>query len=158
MAQVQQFIRSLAFANPQQQEQLLQRVPIQKRGQVLMRAQQIRQQMQQQQQQQNVGGMGIGQSQGGMGMGHQPGLNVLPNLQQQQNISGMGQSQPGMNVLPGQQPQQQHQMGSPGNMASFSVGSVQQVGGGVTVTTSGGQVKEFMIVDGVVVFCYIKVL
>ena len=52
MAQVQQFIRSLAFANPQQQEQLLQRVPLQKRGQVLMRAQQIRQQMQQQQHQQ----------------------------------------------------------------------------------------------------------
>lgn len=62
MAQVQQFIRSLAIANPQQQEQLLQRVPMQKRAQVLMRAQQIRQQMQQQQQQQgyNPGGGGGG--------------------------------------------------------------------------------------------------
>ena len=52
MAQIRQFIRSLAFADPQQQEQLLQRVPVQKRAQVLMKAQQIRQQMQQQQQQQ----------------------------------------------------------------------------------------------------------
>ena len=91
MAQVQQFLHSLAFAigNLQQQEQLLQRVPPQKRAQVLLRAQQIRQQMQQQQQQQqqqNVGEMGIGQSQDGMGMGHQPGLNVLPSQQQQQNI------------------------------------------------------------------------
>ena len=63
MVQLQQFIRSLAFANPQQQEQLLQRVPMQKRAQVLMRAQQIRQQHQQQQQQQqqgyNPGGGGI---------------------------------------------------------------------------------------------------
>ena len=62
MAQIQQFIRSLATANPQQQEQLLQRVPLQKRAQVLMRAQQIRQQMQQQQQQQqgyNPGGGGM---------------------------------------------------------------------------------------------------
>ena len=55
MAQIQQFIRSLATANPQQQEQLLQRVPLQKRVQVLMRAPQIRQQMQQQQQQQQQG-------------------------------------------------------------------------------------------------------
>ena len=142
MAQVRQFMRSLAFANPQQQEQLLQRVPPQKRAQVMMRALQIRQQMQQQQQQQNIGGIRIGQSQGGIGMGHQPGLNVLPNLQQQQNIGGMGQSQPGMNVLPGQQLQQQHQMGGPGNVASSSVGSVQQGGGRVTVTASRGQVKE----------------
>ena len=67
MAQVQQFIRSLAIANPQQQEQLLQRVPMQKRAQVLMRAQQIRQQMQQQQQQgYNPGGGGGG---GMMGTG-----------------------------------------------------------------------------------------
>ena len=51
MAQIQQFIHSLATDNPQQQEQLLQRVPLQKRAQVLIRAQQIRQQMQQQQQQ-----------------------------------------------------------------------------------------------------------
>ena len=62
---------------------------------------------QQAQQQPNVGGMGIGQGQGGM---------------------GMGQNQPGMNVLPGQQQQQQHQMGGPGNVASSSVGSVQQGG------------------------------
>ena len=74
------------------------------------------QQPQQPQQQPNVGGMGIGQGQGGM---------------------GMGQNQPGMNVLPGQQPQQQHQMGGVGNVASSSVGSVQQGGGGVTVTAFG---------------------
>ena len=51
MAEVRRFIHSLAFANPQQQEQLLQRVPMSHRAQVLMRAQQIRQQSQQQQQQ-----------------------------------------------------------------------------------------------------------
>ena len=55
MAQIQQFIRSLATASPQQQEQLLQQVPLQKRAQVLMKAQQIRQLMQQQQQQQQQG-------------------------------------------------------------------------------------------------------
>ena len=55
MVQIQQFIRTLAFANPQQQEQLMQRVPVQKRAQVLMRVQQFRQQMQQQQQQQQQG-------------------------------------------------------------------------------------------------------
>ena len=60
MAQIQQFIRSLATANPQQQEQLLQRVPLQKRAQVLMRARQIRQQMQQQQQQQQKQGYNSG--------------------------------------------------------------------------------------------------
>ena len=74
-----------------------------------------------QRQQQNVG---IGQGQGGMGMGqNQPGVNVLPGQQQQQQ-------------------QQQHQMGGPGNVASSSVGSVQQGGGRVTVTASRGQVKE----------------
>ena len=101
MAQVQQFIRSLAFTNPQQQEQLLQQVPPQKRAEMLTRALQFRQQMQWQQ---NVGGMGIGQSQDGMGMGHQSGRNVLPDQQQQQNVGGMGmgQSQPRMSVLPGQ--------------------------------------------------------
>ena len=85
----------------------------------------MQQQQQQQQQQQNVGGMGIGQGQGGMGIGqNQPGMNVLP-----------GQQQP-------QQQQQQHQMGGAGNVASVSssVGSMQQGGGGVTVTTFGGPV------------------
>ena len=86
------------------------------------------QQQQQQQQQQNVGGMGIGQGQGGMGMGqNQPGMNVLPGQQQQP-----------------QQQQQQHQMGGVGNVASASssMGSIQQGGGGVTVTAFGGQVMK----------------
>lgn len=129
MTQIQQFLRAIAFSSPWQQEQLLQRVPMHKRAQVLMRAQQLRQQVQQQQQQ-NVGRMRIGQSQDGM---------------------GMGQNQPGMNALPGQQ--QQHQMGDAGNMtsASSSVGSMQQrgSGGGVTVTAFGGQVTECVIVGGV---------
>ena len=61
MAQFEQFIHSLATANPQQQEQLLQQVPLQRRAEVLLRAQQIRQQQQQQQQQQqgNPGGGGM---------------------------------------------------------------------------------------------------
>ena len=88
MAQIQQFIRSLATANPQQQEQLL-RVPPQKRAQVLIRAQQIRQQMQQQQQQQqqgyNPGGgmMGVQPSTGPIGL-QQPGSHPTQQQQQQQ--------------------------------------------------------------------------
>ena len=50
-ARVTQFIRNLAFATPQQQEQMLQRVSMMKRPQILLRAQQMRQQIQQQQQQ-----------------------------------------------------------------------------------------------------------
>ena len=54
MAQVTQFIRNLAFATPQQQEQLLQKVPLVKRHPIMLRAQQMRQQIQQQQQQQQM--------------------------------------------------------------------------------------------------------
>ena len=97
MAQIQQFIRSLATANPQQREQLLQRVPLQKRAQVLMRAQQIRQQLQQQQQQQQQLGDRTGSvpGQSGVGMGqNQPGMNVLPDQQRQQQLIGGGVGDP----------------------------------------------------------------
>jgi hypothetical protein len=133
---VQQF---LTFASPQQQEQLLQRVP---RAQVVMLLH-LLSELLSSQQQQNIG---IGQGQGVMGMGHQPGMNVLFDQQQQQNVGGtgigqgqggmgMGQTQPGKNVLSGQQ----YQMGGAGKAASSSVGSVQQ---GVTVTAFREKVKE----------------
>ena len=66
IAQVNQFIRTVAFAPPQQQEQLLARLAPAKRQQVMLRVQQLRQQAQQQQQQQqqqagyNPGGGGGG--------------------------------------------------------------------------------------------------
>ena len=137
MAQVQQFIRSLAFANPRQQEQLLQRVPPQRRAQVLMRAQQIRQQEQQQQhQQQNVGGMGIGQGQGGMGQSL-PGMNVLPGQQPMASMAASASPVSGM-----QQPPISLSTTPTAQVIASSIsggGNVGQ-GGGVTMTTQGGGV------------------
>ena len=102
MAQIQQFIRSLARANPQQEEQLLQRVPLQKRAMVLMRAQQIRQQIRQQmqQQQQQQQQQGYNPAAGGRGM---TGMQL--------SSGAIGLQQPGSH--PAQQQQQQQQQARP---------------------------------------------